>query len=101
MELERWEVEKKLMEEDLSESKVRETELELKKEELVKMVGEAEKTLLVLNERIMEPTINGVRDIKDGGGQKCSLEGQLHWPVVGALGLVAAATVFVCYSKRT
>ncbi|KAJ4892194.1 Peroxisomal and mitochondrial division factor 1 [Raphanus sativus] len=103
MELERLEVEKKLIEEDLSESQIKEKDLELRKEELLKKVGEAEKTLLVLNERIMEPT-NGVRDIKDGG-QKCSLEGQLHWPVVaagsvGALGLVAA-TVFVCYSKRT
>ncbi|CAF2093924.1 unnamed protein product [Brassica napus] len=74
-------------------------ELEVRKEELLKKVGEGEKTLLVLNERIMEePTANGVRDIKD-----CDQECQ--WPVVaagsvGALGLVAA-TVFVCYSKRT
>ena len=59
----------------------------------------AKEKLLVLNERIKEPT-NGVRDIKDGDKK----EGQLQWPVVisgsiGALGLVAA-TVFVRYSKR-
>ncbi|KAG2309520.1 hypothetical protein Bca52824_029268 [Brassica carinata] len=71
--------------------------------EMVKWRVEDGRSLLVLNERIMEePTTNGVRDIKDCD-QECS---QLQWPVaaagsVGALGLVAATVFVVCYSKRT
>ncbi|RID61132.1 hypothetical protein BRARA_E00306 [Brassica rapa] len=100
LEMESCEFEKKRAEEALSELKKREMELEVRKEELLKKVDEGEKTLLVLNERIMEePTANGVRDIKD-----CDQECQ--WPVVaagsvGALGLVAATVFVVCYSKRT
>ncbi|CAN6823298.1 unnamed protein product [Brassica oleracea] len=103
LEMESCEFEKKRAVEALSELKKREMELELRKEELLKKVEEGEKTLLVLNERIMEePTTNGVRDIKDCD-QECS---QLQWPVaaagsVGALGLVAATVFVVCYSKRT